>query len=72
VARIGDLQFHHTADKITEAARTRDMPGVLTALNQTLATCTGCHAAFKQRVVDETTWTSLATQPAAPLTVCRN
>lgn len=58
------LRFHHTADKIAEAARARDMSGVLTALNETLATCTGCHSAFKQRVVDETTWASLAGQPA--------
>jgi hypothetical protein len=56
------LRFHHTADKISEAARGRDMPGVLTALSDTLATCTGCHSVFKQRVVDETTWASLAGQ----------
>lgn len=53
------LQFHHTADKISQAARKHDMPGVLTALDATLATCTGCHSVFKQRVVDETTWASL-------------
>jgi hypothetical protein len=57
------IRFHHTADKIAEAAREQDMPAVLTALNKTLATCTGCHATFKQRVVDETTWASLAGQP---------
>jgi len=56
------LRFHHTADKIAEAARGREMPAVLAALNKTLATCTGCHATFKQRVVDETTWASLAGQ----------
>ena len=56
------LRFHHTADKIGDAARARDMSGVLTALNETLATCTGCHSAFKQRIVDETTWASLAGQ----------
>src|SRR5581483_4685525 len=38
------LRFHHTADKISEAARGRDMPGVLSSLNETLATCTGCHS----------------------------
>lgn len=58
------LRFHHTADKIADAARARDMSGVLTALNETLATCTGCHSAFKQRIVDETTWASVAGQPA--------
>jgi len=60
------LRFHHTADKISDAARDRDMPGVLTALNETLATCTGCHSVFKQRVVDETTWASLAGTAAPP------
>ena len=58
------LRFHHTADKISEAARGHDMPGVLSALGATLATCTGCHSVFKQRVVDETAWASLAGQPA--------
>jgi cytochrome c556 len=56
------LRFHHTADKISEAARGRDMPRVLTALSDTLATCTGCHSVFKQQVVDESTWASLAGQ----------
>ena len=58
------LRFHHTADKISAAARKRDMPGVLGALGDTLATCTGCHATFKQKIVDETTWASLAGQAA--------
>jgi len=40
------------------------MPGVLSALGDTLATCTGCHATFKQKIVDETTWASLAGQAA--------
>jgi hypothetical protein len=56
------LQFHHTADKISQAAREHDLPGVLSALEATLATCTGCHSAFKQRVVDQTTWASLVGQ----------
>jgi hypothetical protein len=56
------LRFHHTADKISAAARARDMSGVLTALKETLATCTGCHSVFKQRVVDDATWASLAGQ----------
>jgi len=56
------LRFHHTADRIADAAHKRDMPGVLTALGDTLATCTGCHATFKQRIVDDSTWASLAGQ----------
>jgi hypothetical protein len=59
------LRFHHTADTISDAARNRDMAGVLGALGETLATCTGCHATFKQKIVDETTWASL-TRQAAP------
>lgn len=56
------LRFHHTADKISAAADGHDMPGVLSALGETLATCTGCHSVFKQRVVDERTWASLTNQ----------
>lgn len=59
------LQFHHTADTIAEAARKRDADAVLAALTSTLATCTGCHATYKQQVVDDATWASL-TQQAAP------
>ena len=60
------LRFHHTADTIGEAARKRDIPRVLSALSDTLATCTGCHATFKQRMVDETTWASLAGHVGPP------
>jgi hypothetical protein len=56
------LQFHRTADRISETATARNMPGVVSALGETLATCTGCHSVFKQRVVDETTWASLTNQ----------
>ena len=47
------LAFHHAADKITDAARYRDLRGVLGELGGTLAICTGCHAGFKQQVVAE-------------------
>jgi len=53
------VAFHHTADTITAAARQRDRTAVLQALGTTLQTCTGCHAAFRQSVVDEATWTRL-------------
>ena len=62
------LEFHHTADTITDAAKKQDLDAVLAALNKTLATCTSCHAKFKQRVVDETTWASL-TKERAPSTM---
>jgi hypothetical protein len=60
------LEFHHTADRISAAARERDRARVLAELGATLRTCTGCHAAWKQRVVDEPTWTRLtSTSPPA-------
>jgi len=45
------LAFHHTADEIGRAATRRDITAVLAALSETLGTCTGCHATFKQRPV---------------------
>jgi hypothetical protein len=50
------LAFHHTADSIAGASRERDLAKVLGALGATLRTCTGCHASFRQDVVDEATW----------------
>lgn len=45
------LGFHHTADSIVSAAEQRDANAVLTALAETLATCTACHARYKQSIV---------------------
>ena len=59
------LNFHHMADRIGAAARDRDRGRVLTELGATLQTCTSCHAAWKQQVVDEPTWTRL-TSSAPP------
>ena len=59
------LQFHRTADEIGGAARRSDPDAVVKALTDTLATCTGCHARFKQQVVDDATWTA-ATKLSAP------
>jgi cytochrome c556 len=53
------LSFHHTADAIGEAARRGDRAGVLTSLDRTLQTCVGCHATYRQEVVDEKTWERL-------------
>lgn len=50
------LGFHRTADRIGAAARDRDRGRVLTELGATLQTCTSCHAAWRQEVVDEATW----------------
>jgi hypothetical protein len=53
------LAFHHTADTIGEAAKRKDRPAVLAALGETLKTCNGCHATWRQEVVDEATWNRL-------------
>jgi hypothetical protein len=58
------LNFHHTADTIATAARQRDHAAVIRGLNSTLQTCTGCHAKFRQSVVDEATWNFLTSMPA--------
>lgn len=58
------LGFHQTADAIGPAAAKRDGKGVLAALGKTLATCTACHATWKQAVVDDKGWAAAANQPA--------
>jgi hypothetical protein len=58
------MAFHHTADRITEAARARDRSRTLLELGATLQACTSCHAAWRQEVVDDPTWRRL-TSPAA-------
>jgi cytochrome c556 len=46
------LAFHHSADRIVDAAKREDSTGILTALGETLSKCTACHAAYKQKIVD--------------------
>jgi hypothetical protein len=53
------LGFHHAADRIGAAALQGDRVGVLRELGTTLQACTGCHARFKQQVVDEASWQRL-------------
>jgi cytochrome c556 len=53
------LAFHHAADRIAVAARDRDRGRVLGELGATLETCTSCHSAWKQEIVDEVTWRRL-------------
>jgi cytochrome c556 len=50
------IAFHKTADGIAAAAKSRDGNAVLSALGTTLKTCTGCHATWKQKIVDEATF----------------
>jgi HAMP domain-containing protein len=52
------------ADSIATAARKHDRPAVMTALGTTLQTCTACHEAFRERVVDQATWSRLTSMPA--------
>ncbi len=59
------LAFHHTADRIAASARRKDRAQALADLGVTLQACTGCHAAWKQEVVDEATWQRLANAPAS-------
>lgn len=57
------IQFHRNADKIAEAARTRDARAVSSNLAQTLANCTGCHEAYKQKIVGEAEWAMISQGP---------
>jgi Cytochrome C' len=58
--------FHRTADTVAEAARHGDRKAVTAALAATLSTCVGCHATYRQEVVDEATWQRLASEPERP------
>ncbi|WP_373044513.1 hypothetical protein [Vulgatibacter sp.] len=57
------LAFHRTADTVVEAANAGDTKATLAALDRTLATCTSCHATWRQQVVDEATFARLGTTP---------
>jgi hypothetical protein len=57
------LGFHRTADTIGDAARRGDAKGAVRALGDTLRTCVGCHAAYRQEVVDEDTWRRVTAGP---------
>jgi len=59
------FKFHHTADTIADAARQHDEAGVIKALGDTLQTCTGCHANYRQAVMDGAAWdAAVAKMPA--------
>lgn len=53
------IEFHQTADRIAVSAAKADAQGVTRDLAATLALCTGCHARWKQQVVDEKMWQQL-------------
>jgi hypothetical protein len=58
------LGFHQTADGILAAARAGDRAAVLAHLDATLRTCTGCHAQWKQQIVDAPTFEKLGARAA--------
>lgn len=53
------LNFHRTADTIGTAAKQRDADATLKAVSATLQTCVGCHATYRQEIVDEAKWNEL-------------
>ena len=57
------LAFHRTADTIADAAQRGERKATTTALAATLRTCVGCHASYRQQVVDEATWQRLTAEP---------
>ena len=60
------LAMHQHADRIAESARAGNRSATLGALSETLATCTSCHAAYRQEIVDRARWTELtSTAPPA-------
>lgn len=58
------LGFHRSADAIADAALRGDGKAATAALAATLSTCVGCHAAYRQEIVDEATWQSLTSGAA--------
>lgn len=60
------LDFHRRADAIGAAARAQDAGAVLRATSHTLEACTGCHAAFRQEIVDPATWRDRTAGATAP------
>jgi hypothetical protein len=57
------LAFHRTADTIGDAAQRGDRNAATGALAATLHTCVGCHASYRQQIVDQATWQRLTTGP---------
>ncbi|MCE9579085.1 MAG: cytochrome c [Deltaproteobacteria bacterium] len=65
-AELGEA-FHHTADTIVAAAKARDRAAVTTALGATLATCVGCHDAYRQEIVDDAAFAKLGGDTSCPM-----
>lgn len=60
------IAFHKTVDAIITAAKAKDRAATLAALGNTMGACTGCHAVWKQEIVDEETWKAKTGQAHAP------
>lgn len=58
------LDFHQRADGIALAAAEKDQKKVLQATAYTLQACTGCHAQYRQDVVDSQTWSARTGSPS--------
>lgn len=58
------LDFHQRADGIALAAAEKDQKKVLEATAHTLHACTGCHAQYRQDVVDSQTWSARTGSPS--------
>jgi hypothetical protein len=57
------LAFHRTADTIADAAQRGNRKAATEALAATLHACVGCHASYRQQIVDQATWQRLTTGP---------
>ncbi len=60
------IDFRCRADAIGAAARAEDRAAVLRAMADTVQACNGCHAAFRQDVVDARAWRALPGHPHVP------
>jgi len=56
------LDFHERAAKIGLAAEQHDVSAVLAATSHTLEACTGCHATYRQEVMDAESWQGITGQ----------
>lgn len=60
------LDFHRRADGIADAVATKNVSAVLRATSATLQACIGCHATYRQEVVDAATWSQVTGMTGLP------
>jgi len=56
------LEFHERAAKIGQAADQEDVSAVLAATSHTLKACTGCHATYRQELMNAEDWQGVTGQ----------